>query len=179
VRNNILKEVADLVSPLIPFQDAESRISREDGWISRLTQEDLGVLLDWLEHPKPIDAPIPVESTHLPEVTDRVAYYDGKAGRRLNSQGVRRRLECLLSRRELRMSALEGLDAFGDRNAVGAIRTVIKDTNASIIRQVAFVLGSLGGGEAVVVLEAMLTDWSNDPVVRKTIEGAIKEAVDH
>jgi len=144
----------------------------------RLTEADVLLLLDWLYRPTPILAPIPVEIAHLPEVADRVAYYVGTAGKRIGSQPVRKSLEKLLHDPIVRMSALEGLDAFGDRKSVAAIRTVSKDPDPSFVRQAAIVLGSLGGAEAIQVLQLMLVNWSRDTVVGKTIVGALEEAGD-
>jgi hypothetical protein len=176
MKRNPLRDVADLVSPLAPFGAAEDRQLKEEVWVDQLTPDDLAILLAWLHEPTPIPATVPVEDVHLQEVADRVAYYVGTAGKRLGLQAVRASLEELLRIPYLRISALEGLDAFGDRRAIGAIRTISKERDPAVARQIAFVLGSLGGAEAQQVLQEMLASWGSDALVRKTIEGAIEEA---
>jgi len=173
MKHDLLSEVAYLVSPLDPFQAAESRIATEDHWVKQLTEDDVTILLGWLQQPAPEST---VEPKHLQEVADRVAYYIGTAGKRLGMQKARTGLELLLHDSLLRISALEGLDAFGDRRAIAAIRSACQDRDPVFARQIAFVLGSLGGEEAVEILQGMLANWSEYPLVTKTIHSAIEEA---
>jgi len=174
--NKLIEAFAYNTSPIGPLGDHNARKLEEEQWLNSLTSDDGLVLLAWIQQPTPLPGWNSLTEGQIAELCDIAAYYVGTVGQRTGDDRLRFALEGLLTDSRTRVSALEGLRALGNPVVVSAISAYVDNADPQLARQIASVLGEIGGNEAITVLHGMYDRWKDDLVVQGTIEDALQEA---